>query len=84
MFVPLYFGLVALGNGVEPFFSARKTDVLPIDEPSKLPDFHRLLTKSLNFATVMETLLNITLPICALAWLIKEIRLLIAEVKGRR
>lgn len=56
----------------------------PIDEPSKLPDFHRLLTKSLNFATAMETLLNITLPICALAWLIKEIRLLIAEVKGRR
>jgi hypothetical protein len=49
-----------------------------------LPDFHRLLTKSLNFATAMETLLNITLPICALAWLIKEIRLLIAEVKGRR
>ena len=28
MFVPLYFGLVVLGNGVEPFFSARKADVL--------------------------------------------------------
>ena len=28
MFVPLYFGLVVLANGVEPFFSARKADVL--------------------------------------------------------
>ena len=32
----------------------------------------------------METLLNITLPILALAWLVREIRFLIAEVKGRR
>ena len=55
MFVPLYFGLVVLGNGVEPFFSARKADVLSDRRTEQTAGFFTgFWLKSFNFAAGME------------------------------
>lgn len=76
MFAPLYFGPVVLGNGVEPFFSARKADVL---SDRRTEQVCRIFTgfwlKSFNFAAAMEiNLLLLILLVRSLTALIKEIK----------
>lgn len=78
MFVPLYFGLVVLGNGVEPFFSARKADVLSDKRTEQTAGFFTgFWLKSFNFAAVMEIYLLL------LVLLVREIQTLIQEIKRR-
>lgn len=78
MFVPLYFGLVVLGNGVEPFFSARKADVLSDRRTEQTARFFTgFWLKSFNFAAVMEIYLLL------LVLLVREIRVLVKEIKRR-
>lgn len=78
MFVPLYFGLVVLGNGVEPFFSARKADVLSDKRTEQTAGFFTgFWLKSFNFAAAMEIYLLL------LVLLVREIQTLIQEIKRR-
>ena len=76
MFAPLYFGPVVLGNGVEPFFSARKADVLSDRRTEQTAGFFTgFWLKSLNFAAAMEiNLLLLILLVRSLTALIKEIK----------